>query len=153
MKILLVDDDAAVLDMMSRMLVHRGHIVHACDTPFGVSAQIVRDPPDVVVLDVMMPGLGGAALASLIAKLELPRAPQVVLWSAMDDTALAEAALEAGGLPNGSPRRCAPARSPPPSSGSRADPKRARAASPDAAAAGRGARARDGWRRARAACA
>jgi CheY-like chemotaxis protein len=97
-KILLVDDDAAVLDMMSRMLVHRGHTVHACDTPFGVSAQIVRDPPDVVVLDVMMPGLGGSALASLIAKLELPRPPKVVLWSAMDDTALAEAAREAGGL-------------------------------------------------------
>ena len=99
MKILLVDDDAAVLDMMSRMLQHRGHVVHTCDTPFGVSAQIVRDPPDLVVLDVMMPGLGGSALASLIAKLELPRAPKVVLWSAMDDTALAEAAREAGGLP------------------------------------------------------
>ncbi|HEX8950500.1 MAG TPA: response regulator [Polyangia bacterium] len=99
MKILLVDDDKTVLDMMSRMLEHRGHDVHTCDTPFGVSAQIVRDPPDVVVLDVMMPGLGGSALASLIAKLELPRAPKVLLWSAMDDTALADAAREAGGLP------------------------------------------------------
>ena len=98
MKILLVDDDPTVLDMMSRMLTHRGHVVHTCATPFGVSAQIVRDPPDVVVLDVMMPGLGGSALASLIAKLELPRQPKVVLWSAMDDAALAEAAEEAGGL-------------------------------------------------------
>jgi CheY-like chemotaxis protein len=98
-KILLVDDDPTVLDMMSRMLAHRGHAVHTCATPFGVSAQIVRDPPDVVVLDVMMPGLGGSALASLIAKLELERPPKVVLWSAMDDSALAEAARDAGGLP------------------------------------------------------
>jgi CheY-like chemotaxis protein len=98
-KILLVDDDQAVLDMMSRMLEHRGHAVVACATPFGVSAQIVRDPPDIVVLDVMMPGLGGSALATLIAKLELDRPPKVILWSAMDDTALAEAAHEAGGLP------------------------------------------------------
>jgi CheY-like chemotaxis protein len=98
-KILLVDDDSAVLDMMSRMLEHRGHEVHACGTPFGVSAQIVRDPPDIVVLDVMMPGLGGSALATLIAKLELEHPPKVILWSAMDDTALAEAAHEAGGLP------------------------------------------------------
>jgi len=97
-KILLVDDDRAVLDMMSKLLTHRGHEVHICATPFGVSAQIVRDPPDVVVLDVMMPGLGGSALASLIAKLELERAPTVLLWSAMDDVALAEAAEEAGGL-------------------------------------------------------
>ena len=99
MKILLVDDDKAVLDMMSRMLEHRGHEVHTCATPFGVSAQIVRDPPDVVVLDVMMPGLGGQALASLIAKLELEKPPKVLLWSAMDDTALAEAAHDAGDLP------------------------------------------------------
>lgn len=99
MKILLVDDDAAILDMMSKVLAHRGHAVHTCATPFGVSAQIVRDPPDVVVLDVMMPGLGGSALATLIAKLELERAPIVILWSAMDDFALGEAAKDAGGLP------------------------------------------------------
>jgi CheY-like chemotaxis protein len=98
-KILLVDDDQAVLDLMSKLLTHRGHNVHACGTPFGVSAQIVRDPPDIVVLDVMMPGLGGSALATLIGKLELPRAPKVILWSAMDDTELAEAAHEAGDLP------------------------------------------------------
>ncbi|MDB4965873.1 MAG: Response regulator [Myxococcales bacterium] len=99
MKILLVDDDPDILDMMSRMLVHRGHEVQTCATPFGVSATIVRDLPDIVVLDVMMPGLGGSALASLIGKLELPHAPKVVLWSAMDDVALSEAATEAGGLP------------------------------------------------------
>ena len=46
----------------------------------------------------MMPGLGGSALASLIAKLELPAPPTVLLWSAMDDGALADAAREAGGL-------------------------------------------------------
>jgi DNA-binding response OmpR family regulator len=98
-KILLVDDDASVLDMMSKLLTHRGHAVRSCATPFGVSAQIMRDTPDVVVLDVMMPGLGGSALATLIGKLELERPPLVILWSAMDDVALSEAAEEAGGLP------------------------------------------------------
>lgn len=99
MKILLVDDDEAVLDMMARLLGHRGHQVQTCASPFGVSAAIVRNPPEVVVLDVMMPGLGGASLASVIARLELARPPRVILWSAMDDQALAEAGREAGGLP------------------------------------------------------
>jgi DNA-binding response OmpR family regulator len=99
MKILLVDDDAAILDIMSKLLAHRGHEVQTCATPFGVSALIVRDPPELVVLDVMMPGLGGTALASLIARLELPRAPRLVLWSAMDDDALERAGREAGGVP------------------------------------------------------
>jgi two-component system OmpR family response regulator len=97
-KILLVDDDAAVLDMMSRLLAHRGHAVQTCATPFGVSATIVRDLPEVVVLDVMMPGLGGTTLASLIAKLDLPQRPKIILWSAVDDDALAAASREAGGV-------------------------------------------------------
>ena len=99
MKILLVDDDANILDIMSKMLEFRGHEVHTCDTPFGVSATIVRDLPDVVVLDVMMPGLGGSALAGIIAKLDLPHAPKLILWSAMDAGALREASREAGGVP------------------------------------------------------
>ncbi len=98
MKILLVDDDPAILDMMSKLLRHRGHEVATCATPFGVSATIVREAPEVVVLDVMMPGLGGEALAGIIAKLEVPSAPRVALWSAIDDVALAEAAREAGGV-------------------------------------------------------
>jgi two-component system OmpR family response regulator len=97
-KILLVDDDAAVLDMMSRLLAHRGHAVQTCATPFGVSATIVRDLPEVVVLDVMMPGLGGTSLASLIARLDLPLRPKVILWSAVDDEALAQASRDAGGV-------------------------------------------------------
>jgi DNA-binding response OmpR family regulator len=97
-KILLVDDDAAVLTLMSKLLVHRGHDVMTCATPFGVSATIVRDLPEVVVIDVMMPGLGGPALATLISKLELQRKPKLILWSAIDDDALRVAARDAGGV-------------------------------------------------------
>ena len=98
MKILLVDDDAAVLAIMSKLLQHRGHEVLTCATPFGVSATIVRDLPEVVVIDVMMPGLGGPALVTLIGKLELQRRPKLILWSAIDDDALRVAAREAGGV-------------------------------------------------------
>jgi CheY-like chemotaxis protein len=73
--------------------------VLTCTTPFGVSAMIVRDLPEVVVLDVMMPGLGGAALANIIARLTLQSPPKLLLWSAMDDQALRQAADDAGGVP------------------------------------------------------
>jgi two-component system OmpR family response regulator len=97
-KILLVDDDAAVLSMMAKLLQHRGHEVLTCATPFGVSATVVRDLPEVVVVDVMMPGLGGPALVMLISKLELQRRPKLILWSAIDDDALRVAGREAGGV-------------------------------------------------------
>jgi DNA-binding response OmpR family regulator len=99
MKILLVDDDHTILEMMATMLRHRGHEVQTCATPFGVSALVVRDKPEVVVLDVMMPGLGGASLAALVAKIEVEPRPQVILWSAIDDEALAKTGRQAGNVP------------------------------------------------------
>jgi DNA-binding response OmpR family regulator len=96
MKFLIVDDDPDVSRMLERLLQHRGHTVQTCATPFGVSALILRDPPDLVVLDVMMPGLEGPALAALINNLPLKRRPQIVLWSAMDEDQLRRVGVESG---------------------------------------------------------
>ena len=95
-KFLIVDDDADVTRMLTRMLEHRGHAVFSCAGPFGVSAMILRESPDVVILDVMMPGLEGPQLATLIHNLPLTRRPQIVLWSAMDEDQLRKTGLEAG---------------------------------------------------------
>jgi DNA-binding response OmpR family regulator len=97
--ILLVDDDADMLRIVSRMLSAGGHQVGTCQSPFGVAAVILRTAPDIVVLDVNMPGLQGPALAGVIAKLDLPKRPILCLWSTMDDDALKQASAEAGGIP------------------------------------------------------
>jgi CheY-like chemotaxis protein len=88
MKILIVDDDADILRMIVKLAEHRGHEVSSCGSPFGVSAMIMREQPDVVVLDVMMPGLSGVALAEIIKRMDLPTRPHIVLWSAMEDEQL-----------------------------------------------------------------
>ncbi len=89
MKVLIVDDDADILRMIVKLAEHRGHTVWACNSPFGVSAMVMREHPDVVVLDMMMPGLSGGALAELIKRMDLPTPPKIVLWSAMEDEQLA----------------------------------------------------------------
>jgi CheY-like chemotaxis protein len=96
MKVLIVDDDADILRMIQKLLVHRGHVVSACSTPFGVSALVMREHPDVVVLDMMMPGLSGASLAELIGKLNIAYVPKMVLWSAMDPDQLADEGTRLG---------------------------------------------------------
>jgi DNA-binding response OmpR family regulator len=96
MKVLIVDDDLDVARMLTKLLEHRGHNVQSTASPFGVSAIILRDPPDLVVLDVMMPGLEGPALADLINNLPLKKRPQIVLWSAMDEDRLRKIGLQAG---------------------------------------------------------
>ena len=96
MKVLIVDDDADLLKMIDKVLTHRGHAVSTCATPFGVSALVVREHPDVVVLDMMMPGLSGATLAEIIGRLDLPTMPKIVLWSAMADHLLADEGTRLG---------------------------------------------------------
>src|SRR3954462_6896014 len=96
MKVLIVDDDLDVSRMLSRLLEHRGHKVQTSASPFGVSAIILRDPPDLVVLDVMMPGLEGPALADLIHNLPLKKKPHIVLWSAMDEDRLRKIGMQSG---------------------------------------------------------
>jgi DNA-binding response OmpR family regulator len=96
--ILLVDDDPHILRIVSRMLTAAGHQVGTCESPFGVAAVVLRTAPDVVVLDVQMPGLSGPMLAGIIARLELPKRPVLCLWSNADEDSLRRAGIEAGGL-------------------------------------------------------
>jgi DNA-binding response OmpR family regulator len=96
MKFLIVDDDPDVTRILTKLLEHRGHAVHSCLTPFGVSALVLRESPDVVVLDVMMPGLDGPGLAELIRRLPLGKPPKIVLWSAIDEDRLRSLGRETG---------------------------------------------------------
>ncbi|MFC4424976.1 response regulator transcription factor [Deinococcus navajonensis] len=58
-RILVIDDDAGVRSLLQRGLSYEGYLVEtAADGEAGLSA--VRDrPPELVILDVMLPGLDG----------------------------------------------------------------------------------------------
>ena len=59
MRILLVEDDAAIREMLSRRLALRGHAVElAADGETGL-AMIRASPPEVVLLDHGLPGMTG----------------------------------------------------------------------------------------------
>jgi two-component system response regulator MprA len=58
-RILVIEDDEAILKLIRRSLAYEGYqVVTASDGPSGLTA--ARDnPPDLVVLDLMLPGLDG----------------------------------------------------------------------------------------------
>lgn len=63
-KVLIVEDDPLILDIMRLYLEKAGHDVHVRDDgPQGLEAAR-RLVPDVVVLDIMLPGLSGLELLS-----------------------------------------------------------------------------------------
>jgi two-component system response regulator (stage 0 sporulation protein F) len=60
-RILIVDDNAVVQDVLRQFFETRYQIQLASNAPQALSL-IVRQPPDLVLLDVKMPGLDGLSL-------------------------------------------------------------------------------------------
>jgi CheY-like chemotaxis protein len=82
----IVDDEPDLLLLGSRALQHAGFEVWSAGSPIGVGALIKRHAPDVIVLDVSMPGLDGESLARLFTR--GARTLPVVFWSALAEEAL-----------------------------------------------------------------
>ena len=59
---LLVDDDAPIRRMLERTLTAEGYAITAVPDGGAALAQVERSLPDVIVLDVAMPGLDGLAV-------------------------------------------------------------------------------------------
>jgi two-component system response regulator MprA len=60
--VLLVDDDASIRRMLQRTLAAEGYAVTAAADGGAALAAVERTLPDVIVLDVTMPGLDGLAV-------------------------------------------------------------------------------------------
>jgi DNA-binding response OmpR family regulator len=81
---LVVDDDEAVLEMLERYLGREHDVIVARDGP-GAMATASRIPyPDLILLDIMMPGLDGLGVAHRLRMIpELSRVP-IIFVTAKD---------------------------------------------------------------------
>ena len=61
--ILVVDDDAPIRRMLERTLAAEGYSVSSSPDGGSAMAAVERSAPDLVVLDVAMPGLDGLAVS------------------------------------------------------------------------------------------
>lgn len=91
---IVVDDTATARMHASQQLRDLGYEVRAVINPIVVLVEIEEFKPDIVVLDLNMPGLSGSGLALLIRK-SWPGIG-VVLWS---DAANLEAEARKAGVP------------------------------------------------------
>lgn len=65
-EVLLIEDDPRIRGALLRALSGMGHGVHAAETAMEGLEAIVRDAPDVVVLDLGLPDLDGVALLRMV---------------------------------------------------------------------------------------
>jgi two-component system response regulator MprA len=92
--ILVVDDDAPIRRMLERTLGAEGYAVTSAPDGGGALAQLERATPDLVVLDVGMPGVDGLAVCRRVRSrgLALP----ILLLTARDAVEDRVAGLDAG---------------------------------------------------------
>ncbi|MFF4020146.1 response regulator transcription factor [Streptomyces sp. NPDC001843] len=91
---LLAEDDRAIRHALERALSLEGYEVTAVADGVEALAQAHRTPPDVLVLDVMMPGIDGLQVCRVL-RAEGDRTP-ILMLTALVETADRIAGLDAG---------------------------------------------------------
>src|SRR5438270_749420 len=61
-KILVVDDDVRLRDLLTRYLAEQGFVVSALADSSQLDKKLQRDPPHLIVLDLMLPGEDGLSV-------------------------------------------------------------------------------------------
>ena len=97
-RVLVIDDDPVTLEIVRERLDAAGYDVIVREEAIGTSEVVMTEHPDVVLIDVMMPGLSGDKLARLLSGNARTRDTKIVLHSSRDAADLERIAVECGAI-------------------------------------------------------
>lgn len=95
MKILVIDDDKLTTTMLMHYLENLGHQVSLAYGGEEALNMISDSTFDLIVSDIMMPGISGLSLVSVLRSVHLCNTP-IIMMSTLNNDPLLEAAFEAG---------------------------------------------------------
>lgn len=87
-KILVVDDEAGLVDALSEILTEEGFLVHWARNGADALHQIDEDPPDVILLDWMMPVMDGKEMMRRLRANPTRRDLSVIMMTSVPETAV-----------------------------------------------------------------
>lgn len=110
--ILVVDDEHDNRELLEIVLTHNGYFVTSAQGGIEALASIREIAPDLVLLDLMMPGMDGYEVTAAIKRDLATKHIVVILFSALNSDDVKKRALVAGaeecfGKPMGSKELCA----------------------------------------------
>ena len=94
--ILIVDDDAAIRALASQALSQDGHIVAVASSGSEALALIEAQAPDLLLLDLLMPGQGGLEVLRILRASPATAALPIVVLTGMDDEITTRAGFDFG---------------------------------------------------------
>ncbi|MFN2644038.1 MAG: response regulator [Burkholderiales bacterium] len=81
LSILVADDQVDTVLTLAELLRNEGHIVHTCTNASVVAKAVERFKPDICILDIVMPGKTGFAIAREVLALKLEHRPVLIAIS------------------------------------------------------------------------
>ena len=96
MKILIADDDAVNRRILTAMLAGLGHAVIQAEDGTAAIALFEREQPDMALLDIVMPGQDGYAVAQHIKEKSKEHFTPVIFLTALTDDAAMRRGIECG---------------------------------------------------------
>lgn len=95
-RILCVDDEPKNLKLLEALLTHEGYDIAFASNGFEALDKTAADPPDLILLDVMMPGMSGYEVLESLRDGDHSRLIPVVMVTALSDVEDRVKALKAG---------------------------------------------------------
>jgi len=95
-RVLVVDDDRDTCDLLAKWLQQAGHESTCVTSGGGALAHLKSEQPDVVILDVMMPGMDGEELLKRVRDDRRISNVPIVCYSAIDDPTFIKRVLSEG---------------------------------------------------------
>ena len=95
-RILVVDDDRMNLSLLEVMLSAEGFVIETAAGGEAALLAVARNPPDVILLDVMMPGIDGYEVATRLKRETTTRHIPIIMITALHDQSARVRGLQAG---------------------------------------------------------
>ena len=95
-RILIVDDERQNRKLLEVMLMAEGFLLQAAGSGEEALAMVAKQPPDLILLDVMMPGMDGFQVATAIKADIATRNIRIIMVTALDDRDARMMGLTAG---------------------------------------------------------
>ncbi len=95
-KVLIVDDSELILAKITDVLEAEGYMVHTTSTSEDAFGEVLRKRPDILLLDIMMPGIDGIEICSNLKKNSLTKDIVIIIYSSKKDVELMDLCFKVG---------------------------------------------------------
>ncbi|KTC24104.1 diguanylate cyclase [Pseudomonas marginalis ICMP 9505] len=94
--LLIVDDEPQVRKLLETLLQHEGYLTLTASSGEEALLLVAQTPPDLILLDIMMPGMDGYEVASQLKNDEATANIPIIMLSALSDPSARVSGLESG---------------------------------------------------------